>query len=76
MVQRMAQIHMEDQELSNDALLEMLQEWDDNKEGAALYKKALKEIKENAPNEPGRYRVGPYVLVVSQTKKVSIEAPE
>ena len=76
MVARIDQIHMDEQLLNNDALLEMCQTWDDNREEATKYSRALKEIKKNAPNEPGRYRVGPYVLIVSAKKTVKIEASD
>lgn len=68
-----AQIAMGEQTLSNDALLAMLQTWDNTREDADRYKQALAAIKKNAPNAIGRYRVGPYVLIVSQKKTVQIE---
>lgn len=55
---------------------DLLNEWNENRDGAAKYKEALKSIKEICPDEPGRYRYGPFVVVVGKKKTVKIEAAD
>lgn len=59
------QMGFEEEVLYNPDLLEAIEDFVQTREAAKRNRKAKKQIKKHMPQEEGRYRCGPYLLVLS-----------
>lgn len=55
---------------------ELLAEWAETLDAAAKNKTARSEINKYAKPEPGIYRYGPYIVTVTNKRKVEVTKPD